>query len=230
MKNDNGIEVNNGLCLAGKCWVLHAESPKKRSTTRAHSQPTEHQGILALVTCELNQLQQIFTNETFYKKRKWRTWCNTNHRKRLLDTFISENITVASRQQIKYALICFMINLGMTGCKALSAHRNMTLKLLWDCQAHLAKLDNTKTKNVDKKYISRYLSCRILHILLFIGKTSLWTSRPFKEQPRQKSAFTLAALYQTLLKALLLTLSLSHSGTTPNWKHFADWFLRLWVT
>lgn len=32
----------------------------------------------------------------------------------------------------------------MTGHKALSAHKNMTLKLLRDCQACLAKLDNTK--------------------------------------------------------------------------------------
>lgn len=64
--------------------------------------------------------------------------------KRFLDTFIWENITVASRHQIKYALICFMVNLGKTGHKALSAHKTTTLKLLRDCQACLAKLDNAK--------------------------------------------------------------------------------------
>lgn len=32
----------------------------------------------------------------------------------------------------------------MTGHKALSAHKIMTLKLLRDCQAHLAKLGNAK--------------------------------------------------------------------------------------
>lgn len=37
-----------------------------------------------------------------------------------------------------------MVNLGKTGCKALSAHKNTTLKLLRHCQARLAKLDNAK--------------------------------------------------------------------------------------
>lgn len=99
MKNNNGIEVNNGLCPAVKCWVLHAESPKKRSTSRTPSHPTEHQGILALITSELNQVEQILTNETFYKKKKkkQRTWCKTNCWQEVPDMFLLENITVASR-------------------------------------------------------------------------------------------------------------------------------------
>lgn len=73
MKNNNGIKVNNGLCPAGKCWVLHAESPQKRSTSRAPSQPTEHQGILALITCEPNEVEQIFINETSTLLQKMET-------------------------------------------------------------------------------------------------------------------------------------------------------------
>lgn len=53
-------------------------------------------------------------------------------------------LLLPQRHQIKYAPICFTVNLGMTGHKALSAHKNMTLKLLRDCQARLAKLDNAK--------------------------------------------------------------------------------------
>lgn len=99
------------------------------------------------------------------KKRNGELGAKPATGKSYLDTFRSENITVASRHEIKYALVCFTVNLEMAGCKALSAHKNLTLKLLRDCEAHLAKLDNAKKDHkCDKKCISRYLSCRILHI------------------------------------------------------------------
>lgn len=55
-----------------------------------------------------------------------------------------KKINAVSRHQIKYVLICCTINWGMTGCKALSADKNVTLKLLRNHQARSAKPDNSE--------------------------------------------------------------------------------------
>lgn len=152
MKNNNGIKVNNGFCPVGKCWVLHAESPRERSTSRAPSQPTEHQGIIALITCEPKQginlykwdFCRILPPKKKKKKRNWGFGAKPSSSKRASDKFISKNSNAVSRHQIKYALICCAINLGMTECKALSADKNLTLRLPRNHQACSAKPDNSE--------------------------------------------------------------------------------------